>query len=98
MGHWPIESSNLSNAQAERWVGSARRECFDWLIIRGRPHLDLVLDEYVDHYNNARPHRGLRLQPPNGQLRAVSTGAIRCRPRLGGILREYSRLPCLAAA
>jgi putative transposase len=71
---------------------------FDWLIIRGRPHLDLVLDEYVDHYNNARPHRGLRLQPPNGQFRAVSTGEIRCRPRLGGILREYSRLPCLAAA
>ena len=32
-----------ANAHAERWVGSARRECFDWLIIRGRPHLDLVL-------------------------------------------------------
>jgi putative transposase len=87
-----------ANAHAERWVGSARRECSDWLIIRGRPHLEQVLDEYVDHYNNARPHRGLRLHPPNGQFRAISTGAIRCHARLGGLLREYSRMPSLAAA
>jgi putative transposase len=51
-----------ANAHAERWVGSGRRECSDWLIIRGRPHLELVLDEYVDHYNNARPHP--RTSPP----------------------------------
>jgi len=68
------------------------------VIIRGRPHLEQVLDEYVDHYIKARPHRGLRLHPPNGQFRAVSTGAIRCRVRLGGLLREYSRTPSLAAA
>jgi putative transposase len=87
-----------ANAHAERWVGSARRECLDYMIIRGRSHLELVLYEYVDHYNNARPHRGLRLHPPNGQFRGVSTGAIRCRARLGGLLREYSRTPSLAAA
>ena len=88
-----------ANAHAERWVGSARRECLDWLIIRGRRHLERVLDEYVDHYNNERPHRGLQLHPPNGPLYPVSAiGAIRCRARLGGLLREYSRVPSLAAA
>jgi len=88
-----------ANAFAERWVGSARHECLDWLIIRGRPHLERVLDEYIDHYNNERPHRGLQLYPPNGQLRGVgTTGAIRCRSRLGGLLREYCRVPGLAAA
>ena len=88
-----------ANAYAERWVGSARRECLDWLIIRGRPHLERVLDEYVDQYNNERPHRGLQLHPPNGRLRGVSaTGAIRCRSRLGGLLRGYSREPNAAAA
>jgi putative transposase len=88
-----------ANAHAERWVGSARRECLDYMIIRGRRHLELVLEEYVDHFNNARPHRGLRLRPPNGQLdRDRATGAIRCRARLGGLLREYSRTPSLAAA
>jgi len=88
-----------TNAFAERWVGSVRRECLDWLIIRGRPHLERVLDEYIDHYNNERPHRGLQLHPPNGRLRGVSaTGAIRCRSRLGGLLRGYSREPSAAAA
>ncbi len=88
-----------ANAHAERWVGSARREYLDWLIIRGQRHIERVLEEYVDHYNNARPHRALQLHPPNRGLSRVSPeGAIRCRLRLGGLLREYSRLPCSAAA
>jgi putative transposase len=88
-----------ANAFAERWVGSARRECLDWLIVGGRRHLEGVLDEYVDHYNNERSHRGLQLHPPNGRSHGVgATGAISCRPRLGGLLREYSRLPTLVAA
>lgn len=88
-----------ANAHAERWVGSVRRECLDWLIIGGQRHLERVLDEYVDHYNRARPHRGLRLHPPNGQVHGVSTtGVIRCRERLGGLLREYSRTSSLVAA
>lgn len=89
----------MANAYAERWVGSARRECLDWLIVGGQRHLERVLDEYVDHYNNERPHRGLQLHPPNGRPQVVSAmGAIRCRSRLGGLLRQYSRAPRLVAA
>jgi len=67
--------------------------------VGGRRHLERVLDEYVDHYNYERPHRGLQLHPPNGRLRGVSaTEAIRCRSRLGGLLRGYSREPSAAAA
>jgi transposase InsO family protein len=58
-----------ANAYAERWVQSVRRECLDRMLIFGEHHLRLVMREYVDHYNNARPHRGLRLHPPNGQVR-----------------------------
>ena len=88
-----------ANAFAERWVGIARRECLDWLIVGGQRHLGQLLDEYVDHYNNERPHRGLQLHPPNGRLHGgIVTGAIRCRSRLGGLLREYSRVPRLVAA
>ena len=82
-----------ANAYAERWVGSARRECLDWLIIRGRRHLENVLEEYVDHYNSERPHRGLQLRTPMGQVgRLIPTGDVSCRLRLGGLLREYSRV------
>lgn len=87
----------IANCYAERWVGSVRRECLDWLIILGRRHLERVLTAYTDHYNHARPHRGLRLQPPDAEVGLVTAaGEVRCNPRLGGLLREYSRLPVAA--
>ncbi|HEV1992436.1 MAG TPA: integrase core domain-containing protein, partial [Candidatus Dormibacteraeota bacterium] len=49
--------ASKANAFAERWVGSVRRECLDWLIVGGQRHLGQLLGEYVDHYNNERPHR-----------------------------------------
>jgi hypothetical protein len=68
-------------------------------IVRGRRHAERVLEEYVDHYNKERPHRGLQLHPPNGQVHGVSAnGEIICRQTLGGLLREYSRAPMSAAA
>jgi len=92
----PIQAP-VANCYAERWVGSVRRECLDWLITLGRRHLERVLTEYADHYNRARPHRGLQLQPPDGAIGLVRRGGeVRCSPRLDGLLREYSRLPAAA--
>ena len=87
----------VANCYAERWVESTRRECLDWLIMLGRRHLERVLGEFVDQYNRARPHRGLQLQPPNGEAGLPSSvGEVACRTRLGGLIREYSRLPQVA--
>ncbi|MBO3753181.1 integrase core domain-containing protein [Streptosporangiaceae bacterium NEAU-GS5] len=40
-----------ANAICERWIGSARRECLDRLLILGERHCRTVLRSYVDHYN-----------------------------------------------
>lgn len=48
------------NAICERMIGTLRRELFDRTLIHGETHLRLVLDEYLTHYNSARPHRTLR--------------------------------------
>jgi transposase InsO family protein len=81
-----------ANAFAERWVGTVRRECLDWLLITGERHLRHALGEFTDHYNTARPHRALRLQPPHGpQRQRVGRGAVFRRDRLGGLIHEYER-------
>ena len=53
-----------ARAHAERWVGTARRECLDRLLILGRRHLQRALTAYVAHYNEHRPHRALQQRPP----------------------------------
>ena len=83
-----------ANAFAERFVGTARRECLDWLLIRNERHLERVLTEFVEHYNAARPHRGIDLDVPVPWRRAQSrfTDATRVRrvDRLSGLVHEYS--------
>jgi putative transposase len=53
-----------ANAYAERWVATVRSECLEWTLIWTQRQLHRVLTEYLRHYNTARPHRSLNLQPP----------------------------------
>jgi len=50
----PFRAPN-ANAFAERWVGTIRRNCLDWLLITSRRQLEHVLRVYVDHYNDTGP-------------------------------------------
>jgi transposase InsO family protein len=88
-----------ANSHIERQIGSTRRECLDWLLILNRRHLERVLTEWFEHYNQARPHRGLDLRTPIARSDPVAlSGRVRCNDRLGGLLRDYSRTPMPAAA
>jgi len=84
-----------ANAVAERFVGSVRRECLDWLLIANRRHLNRVLREFAEHQDSHRPHRALGLAPPEPRppARPVSTppaGAIGRRDRPGGRIHEHT--------
>jgi hypothetical protein len=78
-------------ANAERFIGTLRRECLDHLLITGPRHLAAVLREYVDHFNTHRPHRSLHQQPRSRRTPTRSGAAIRVlrRDRFGGLLHEY---------
>ena len=80
-----------ANAIAERFIGTLRRECLDHLLITGPRHLDVVLREYVQHFNTHRPHRSLDQHPPAGGTPPRSGATIRPlrRDRLGGLIHEY---------
>jgi putative transposase len=91
----PVQSPN-ANAFAERWVRTVRTECLDWLLIVSRGHLGQVLQIYVQHYNQHRPHRSLGLEPPRSSAGPILVGGtqrarILRRDLLGGVLHEYRR-------
>ncbi len=72
----PVRAPN-ANAHAEHWVGTARRECLDHLLIVGPRHLHRVLSEYVEHYNSHQPHRALELSAPHPPPTASDSGRQR---------------------
>ena len=85
--------SPRANSIAERWVGTARREVLDHLLIFGRHHLARVLDEFIEHYHEARPHQGLGQRRPcePAEVNPGTYGRVERRDRLGGLLHEYRR-------
>ena len=89
----PLRAPN-ANAHIERWVGSARRECLDRLLIFSRRQLEHVLRVYVRHHNKQRPHRALDLEAPDPPTMSTTRGnpgsaALRRPDLLGGLIHEY---------
>jgi putative transposase len=82
-----------ANAFAERFVRTIRRECLDHVLICGRRHLERVLQAYVNHYIEERPHRGLGLAVPAGKpippIRRNARTRVERRDVLGGLIHEY---------
>ena len=80
-----------ANAITERFIGTLRRECLDHILITGPRHLEVVLSEYVQHFNTHRPHRSLHQRPPAAATAPLSVATIRPlrRDLLGGLIHEY---------
>ena len=89
----PPQSPNL-NAYAERWVRSVKDECLSKLILFGERSLKRALHQYEIHYHRERNHQGkdnLLLFPSAVQPLSRKQGKVRCRQRLGGLLKYYER-------
>ncbi len=53
-----------ANAFAERWVRTVRHELLDRTLIWNQRQLERLLAEFVDHYNQHRPHRSRNQRAP----------------------------------
>jgi putative transposase len=85
-----------ANAYAERWVRTVRRECLDRILIYNTRHLLGVMNEYLTHYNEHRPHQGRGQLPPGREtspppVTDLSTVRMRRRKILNGLINEYSQ-------
>ena len=88
----PARSPNL-NSYAERWARSVKEECLAKLILVGESSLRRALQQYLLHYHEERNHQGKenRILFPFQTKARRKEGAVRCRERLGGLLKYYER-------
>jgi putative transposase len=92
----PYHAPN-ANAFVERFNRSLREEALNHFIFLSGAHLQRVVDEYIQYYNEARPSQGLGAIPrPPPELRLIkdapaSHGKVIARPILGGLHHDYRR-------
>ncbi len=94
-----------TNAYIERFVQSIGQECLDRFVIFGEAHMNHLCQEYLEYYHHERPHQALENEPlvrpkRHGRPKAktkmegsatVRLKEIRCKQRLGGLLKSYSK-------
>ena len=87
----PPRSPNL-NAHCERFVRSIKEEALEQMVMLGERSLYYAIQQYLAHYHAERNHQGLANQLIAPELGlGSSSGQIRCRDRLGGLLCYYYR-------
>ncbi|MEN3615435.1 integrase core domain-containing protein [Plantactinospora sp. ZYX-F-223] len=82
-----------ANCFIERWGRSLREECTDHMLLYNEQHTQAVVGEYIDHFNNHRPHQGRQQRPPHHDPAVIipMDKPVRRRRRLDGVIDEYHR-------
>lgn len=88
-----------ANAACERFGGSLRRECLDFVIPFNERHLKMTVNDWGIHYNRGRPHSSLGPGFPEPNQESVPASdhrhrlpagySVVKRPVLGGLHHEY---------
>jgi len=78
-----------ANGSCARFAGSG----LDHLILFGERRLLHVLKEFVVYYHEERNHQGLDNDLIAPAPSAIGSARVRCRERLGGLLRYYYQAP-----
>ena len=77
------------NAFAERFVRTARNECFDHFILFHKKQVGNLMREFARYYNTQRPHQGIGNGVPIPGYRGK--GKIRTEPVLYGLHTNFYR-------
>jgi len=93
--HTPL-SSPQANAICERFIGSVRRECLDFVLILSERHAQRIIWAYIAFFNHTRPHQGIAQRIPEPSVTAPlpdnSPLQVASWPILGGLHHDYRRV------
>ena len=81
-----------ANSFCERFGGRLRSECLDLLILFNERHLKLVLNTWIAHFNQARPHMSLGPGIPAALHPLAQESAHRHRIPAGHMVRRAAVL------
>ena len=72
---------------------SVKSECLSQFILFGEGSLRRALKNFCEHYHGERNHQGKQnlLLFPHPSPGECAAGEVRCRERLGGLLKYYHR-------
>jgi transposase InsO family protein len=80
------------NAFVERFIGSARRECFDHVIVFNEAGLRQLMTLYSSYHERSRTHLSLHKDSPIPRpVMPSGDGAIVAIPEVGGLHHRYER-------
>jgi putative transposase len=85
--------SPWQNGVAERWIGSARRECFDHVIALNEAHARRIGRDYIAYYHDDRTHLALDKDAPSPrqvQAKGSERATLESLPRVGGLHHRYT--------
>ena len=83
--------SPIMSAWIECFMRSIKSECLNRRIFFGEESLRRAFREYVAHDHTERNHQGLDNAIIEPEAIGKGSGPIRCRERLGGMLRYFHR-------
>ncbi len=80
------------NAYAESFVAKIKSECLNYTVFIDEESMRKAVSEFICHYHEERPHQGLDNCIPFPDASAgCPDGEIKCKERLGGLLKYYYR-------
>ncbi|MBX7166841.1 MAG: integrase core domain-containing protein [Pirellulales bacterium] len=84
--------SPWQNPYAERFVGTARRECLNHFIILNERHLKRLISKFLGYYHGSRTHQGLDGDcPEHRKVEPPELGPVVSVPLVGGLHHRYTR-------
>ena len=87
-----VQSTAHANVFVERFIGSARRECFDHVIVFNEAGLHRLMTRYCSYHERSRTHLSLNKDTPIPRpVAPPENGAVVAIPEVGSLHHRYER-------